>query len=110
MPDQLRALAAAIEREEAREVRALAHKIKGSALAMAAERMSAAAELIQREADEKTLSHAPSRFAQLEALYRAVSGALETELAAYATAREKAPALGLKQDGIADESTCPREE
>ncbi|HWA75285.1 MAG TPA: response regulator [Polyangiaceae bacterium] len=91
MPDQLRALGAAIERGEAHEVRALAHKIKGSALALAAERMSAAAELIQREADAKTLSRASSRFSQLEGLYQTVAALLETELAAYATTRAKAP-------------------
>jgi signal transduction histidine kinase/DNA-binding response OmpR family regulator len=81
IPEELASLRAAVERGEPNEVRLLAHKIKGSALALAAERMSATAEALQREAEAKILRDAARHLEQLQGQFQAVVSLLETELA-----------------------------
>jgi CheY-like chemotaxis protein len=94
IPEQIGALRAALASGEHAQVRVLAHKIKGSALALAAERMSATAEQLQRDAEEKPegLTSASLHLDELERRYGAVAALLEAELAAHVARRVNTPA------------------
>ncbi|MFZ5895075.1 MAG: ATP-binding protein [Myxococcota bacterium] len=81
MPEQLSSLRSAFEAADAGQVRALAHRIKGSALALAAERMSESAEALQRAAESGALSAGEAPLKQLERQYQTVAALLEQELA-----------------------------
>jgi hypothetical protein len=63
------------------EVRAHAHKLKGSCLAIDAPPMARAAEALQHDADAGDLSRAGALVAELEARFAVVRGLLEAELA-----------------------------
>jgi signal transduction histidine kinase/CheY-like chemotaxis protein len=80
LPAQLDLLRAALESQSTAEVRALAHKIKGSCLALAAERMSKTAERIQHHAEQNELPVAMARFSDLEREFASVTQLLRQEL------------------------------
>lgn len=80
VPGQLDELRDAQIRAVAPEVRAHAHKLKGSCLAIDAPRMAKLAETLQREADVGDLSHASDLVAELHARFEVVRGALSREL------------------------------
>jgi len=80
LPSQLSLLRAALKNQSQAEVRSLAHKIKGSCLALAAERMSKTAERIQRHADQNELPAAAARFDDLVREHEVVIVLLTKEL------------------------------
>jgi len=80
LPSQLDLLRAALKSQSQAEVRSLAHKIKGSCLALAAERMSKTAERIQRHADLNELPAAAAQFDDLEREHEVVVVLLTKEL------------------------------
>jgi CheY-like chemotaxis protein len=79
-PSQLEALGRAIERGPTAEVRALAHKLKGSCLAIEAPLMAKAAERLQKVAESGELEAAPGLFAELKAHHARVGELLRQEL------------------------------
>jgi CheY-like chemotaxis protein len=82
VPLQLAELRDAQVRGVAPEVRAHAHKLKGSCLAIDAPRMAGAAEALQHQADAGDLSRASALVSELEEAYRVVQSLLEAELGA----------------------------
>jgi signal transduction histidine kinase/CheY-like chemotaxis protein len=82
VPSQLEALAAAIDGKNAAEVKALAHKLKGSCLAIAAGPMAEAAESLQKAGHQGDLSNAAAMLADLCARHARVVKLLRDELAA----------------------------
>ncbi|HMI83155.1 MAG TPA: ATP-binding protein [Polyangiaceae bacterium] len=80
LPSQLDLLRAALESQSTADARALAHKIKGSCLALAALRMSNTAERIQRHVEQTELPAAMERFRDLENEYACVAKLLNQEL------------------------------
>lgn len=82
VPLQLGELRDAQVRGVAPEVRAHAHKLKGSCLAIDAPRMAKVAESLQREADCGDLSGAERLVSELEERFEVVRDALERELSA----------------------------
>jgi signal transduction histidine kinase/CheY-like chemotaxis protein len=81
MPEQLQKLRSAFEKHDAKELRACAHRIKGSALALAAQRMSESAEALQHLAEAEKLEEAGPILQQIETQYETVARLLELELA-----------------------------
>jgi CheY-like chemotaxis protein len=81
MPGQLEALGRAIEAGDAAQIRAHAHKIKGSALAVVAQRMSETATEMQHQAEAGNLSPSPLELRRLLAQYAVVADMLKLELA-----------------------------
>ncbi|HET9954688.1 MAG TPA: response regulator, partial [Polyangiaceae bacterium] len=82
IPTQLRELELALEAQNATRVRALAHKIKGSALAIAAEPMALVAQSLQRRAEANDLGQsARLELRELNARHLRVSAQLAHELA-----------------------------
>lgn len=81
VPVQLAELRNAQVRGVAPEVRAHAHKLKGSCLAIDAPPMARAAEALQHDADAGDLSRAGALVSELEARFAVVRGLLEAELA-----------------------------
>jgi CheY-like chemotaxis protein len=82
MPGQLDALAAAVDANDAAEVKALAHKLKGGCLAIVAEPMAEVAESLQQAGHHGDLSRAPALLAELRARHVRVAKLLREELAA----------------------------
>jgi CheY-like chemotaxis protein len=82
VPLQLDALTAAIDMKNAVEVKALAHKLKGSCLAIAAGPMSEVAESLQKAGHDADLSHAPALLEELRARHARVAELLEAEVLA----------------------------
>jgi signal transduction histidine kinase/CheY-like chemotaxis protein len=81
MPEQLGALERAIEAGDAAQIRAHSHKIKGSALALVAQRMSETAAEMQHQAEEGNLSPLPLELRRLLQQYAVVADMLKRELA-----------------------------
>jgi signal transduction histidine kinase/CheY-like chemotaxis protein len=81
MPGQLEALGRAIEAGDAAQIRAHAHKIKGSALALVAQRMSETATEMQHQAEAGNLSPLPLELRRLLSQYAVVADMLKLELA-----------------------------
>jgi len=81
VPGQLDALAEALDQENAEAVRAHAHKLKGSCLAIMAEPMARAAERLQHDAAEGDLSHGAALVEELAERFMSVSALLQQELA-----------------------------
>ena len=84
VPSQLEALGTAIEADNAGDVRALAHKLKGSCLAIEAGPMAEIAEALQKMADARTVSGATVMLADLRSRHARVDTLLREELAAKA--------------------------
>lgn len=82
VPAQLAELRDAQVRGVTPEVRAHAHKLKGSCLAIDAPPMARAAEALQHDADAGDLSRAEALVSELEARFEIVRGMLEAELVA----------------------------
>jgi signal transduction histidine kinase/CheY-like chemotaxis protein len=82
VPAQLDALAGAIEAKDAAEVNALAHKLKGSCLAIVAGPMAEAAEALQKAGNKGDLTQAAALLAELRARHARVAKLLRDELAA----------------------------
>jgi CheY-like chemotaxis protein len=82
VPSELDALARAIEANDAAEVKALAHKLKGSCLAIVAGPMADAAESLQKAGHQRDLSNAPALLAELRARHARVAKLLRDELSA----------------------------
>src|SRR5690606_13575039 len=80
MPEQLAALGDAVEAGDAARVRALSHKIKGSALALAAQRMSETATEMQHQAEEGNLAPLSLGLRRLQQQYGVVAELLRLEL------------------------------
>jgi len=80
LPGQLDDLQKAIESDARDQARALAHKIKGSCLALAATRMSKTAETIQRHSAAGELVVAAARLAELRGEFETVAALLQKEL------------------------------
>jgi CheY-like chemotaxis protein len=81
MPEQIAALGRAVDTEDAQEMRALCHKIKGSAQALAAGRMSETAAGMQHQAEQGDLSPMPLELRRLQQQYVVVAHLLNAELA-----------------------------
>jgi signal transduction histidine kinase/CheY-like chemotaxis protein/HPt (histidine-containing phosphotransfer) domain-containing protein len=81
MPKQLQAVIEALERWDAAELRAAAHKIKGSAMAIAADGMAEVAESLQRRAEEARLEDSVDLVAVLQQRFAEVETALTGERA-----------------------------
>jgi CheY-like chemotaxis protein len=81
MPEQLDALGRAVEASNAAQIHAHCHKIKGSALALAARRMSETAADMQRQAEQGNLSPMPLELRRLLQQYAVVADLLKLELA-----------------------------
>jgi signal transduction histidine kinase/CheY-like chemotaxis protein len=81
MPAQLAALERAVEAGDAAQIRAHAHKIKGSALALVAQRMSETAAEMQHQAEQGNLSPLPRELRRLLQQYAVVADLLTQELA-----------------------------
>jgi CheY-like chemotaxis protein len=82
IPGQLDALAAAIDGGDAGEVKALAHKLKGSCLAIAAGPMAEIAESFQKAGDRGDTSNMAAMLADLRARHARVDTLLRDELRA----------------------------
>lgn len=82
VPGQLKTLSKAYEDGAADQVRAHAHKLKGSCLALDAAPMAEAAEAIQKFSEKGDLSFVSGLIEELETRYSRVSKLLEQELAA----------------------------
>lgn len=80
VPVQIDELAEAIEAGDTTQVRAHAHKLKGSCLAIMAEPMAKAAEALQFDAEAGDLSRAPRLIDELAERFMTVSGLLHQEL------------------------------
>ncbi|HKY38586.1 MAG TPA: response regulator [Polyangiaceae bacterium] len=80
-PNQLQELGKSIDKAEAPEVRAHAHKLKGGCLVLGATIMAKLAEKLQKDAEAANLSDAPQLVADLRAHYQTVEGLLKKELA-----------------------------
>lgn len=80
VPNQLAELRDAQARGVAVEVRAHAHKLKGSCLAIDAPAMARAAESLQYQADGLDLSQASALVSELEARFLVVKGLLSEQL------------------------------
>ena len=81
MPKQLQAVIEALERWDAAELRAAAHKLKGSAMAIAADPMAEVAETLQRRAEEARLEESVDLVAVLQQRFAEVEQALTSEQA-----------------------------
>jgi HPt (histidine-containing phosphotransfer) domain-containing protein len=81
MPEQLDALERAVEAGDAAQIRAHSHKIKGSALAVVAQRMSETAAEMQHQAEQGNLSPLPLELRRLLQQYAVVADLLKLELA-----------------------------
>jgi HPt (histidine-containing phosphotransfer) domain-containing protein len=81
MPQQLDELGTALASGTASDVRALAHKAKGSCLAVGATAMVEAAERLQRVAEAGELASASAPYDVLRALARDTERELRRELA-----------------------------
>jgi CheY-like chemotaxis protein len=86
VPDQLDVLEQAVDAGEAVDVRAHAHKLKGSCLAIAAAPMADIAEKLQHAAEEGALAEAQNMVAQLRAHHATVKALLEKELSTLTSA------------------------
>jgi len=82
VPEQLDAIAAAIDAKNAAEVQALAHKLKGSCLAIVAGPMAEAAESLQTAGRRGDLSNVAAALAELRARHARVAKLLGDELTA----------------------------
>lgn len=80
VPEQLEALERALEQGDLGLVRGLAHKIKGSSLALAAEAMSNAAASMQHHAEAENLPKARAEFIELRRQHAVVAALLAEEL------------------------------
>jgi CheY-like chemotaxis protein/HPt (histidine-containing phosphotransfer) domain-containing protein len=80
VPGQLDLLGKAIAEGNAGEIRAHAHKLKGSCLAIAAEPMAKIAERLQHDSARSEISEASTDFEQLRVHYTVVEGLLRREL------------------------------
>jgi signal transduction histidine kinase/DNA-binding response OmpR family regulator len=80
VPDQLAALAEAIESSDAAGCRAQAHKLKGSTASIGARRMAATAEDLQKAAEVGELSNAPKAMETLRSSFIHVKRQLERDL------------------------------
>jgi len=80
IPSYIAALAAAIERRDAKEVEERAHKIKGSCLAFGAPRMSELCLNIEMSGRNCSLEQTPQALLQLEEEFEKVRRLLDTEL------------------------------
>ena len=80
VPDSLAELDAAVSVRNARSVRELAHKLKGSCLALGAEKMASLAETLQFEAERGELEMSAERASELRASYERVIALLRKEL------------------------------
>ena len=80
LPEQLAALARAVEAGDIAQIRALSHKTKGSALALAAQRMSETAAEMQHQAETGNLTRMPLELRRLQQQYAVVAELLEAEL------------------------------
>lgn len=80
VPDQIRLLMDAIRSQDAQQVRAHAHKLKGSCLALDAPPMAAAAETIQKLSEEGDLSLVGALAEELEIRFSRVKILVEKEL------------------------------
>jgi signal transduction histidine kinase/CheY-like chemotaxis protein len=81
LPEQLEALGRAIEAGDVAQIRAHSHKIKGSALAVVAQRMSETAAEMQHQAEQGNLSPLPLELRRLLQQYAVVADMLKLELA-----------------------------
>jgi HPt (histidine-containing phosphotransfer) domain-containing protein len=79
MPKQLQSVIEALERWDAAELRAAAHKLKGSAMAIAADPMADVAETLQRRAEEARLEESVDLVAVLQQRFAEVERALSSE-------------------------------
>ncbi len=89
VPDNLQNLDDAIDIGNAKAVRASAHKLKGSCLAVGAERMAKEAESLQLEAEAGDLTQACDRAKTLWSQYDRVIAALEAETPANDAGQEQ---------------------
>jgi HPt (histidine-containing phosphotransfer) domain-containing protein len=80
VPDQLAALAEAIESKDVASCRAQAHKLKGSTASIGARRMAATAEDVQKAAEAGDLSQAPQAMETLKSSFAYVKRHLERDL------------------------------
>jgi signal transduction histidine kinase/CheY-like chemotaxis protein len=80
MPQQLAAVEAALSPVALRELRAAAHKLKGSALAIAADGLAELAEALQRKAEQASIEDAALLVTRLHSQYNLVEEALKREL------------------------------
>jgi signal transduction histidine kinase/CheY-like chemotaxis protein len=80
-PDQLAELGKTIDKADAPEVRAQAHKLKGGCLALGASIMAKLAEKLQKDAEAGNLTQAAELVADLRTHYQAVEDLLKKELA-----------------------------
>jgi signal transduction histidine kinase/CheY-like chemotaxis protein len=81
LPEQLAALGRAVDAQDSTELRALSHKLKGSALALGAYRMSETAAGLQRQAELGNLALLPRELRRLRHQYGVLVDLLEAELA-----------------------------
>jgi HPt (histidine-containing phosphotransfer) domain-containing protein len=86
VPEQMASLAKAVEQLDAPLVRAVSHKIKGSAIAVAANPMSQTAAALQHHAEQGNLPALPRELRRLEQQYGVVCDLLKHELAQRAAA------------------------
>jgi CheY-like chemotaxis protein len=93
IPSQFAELEQALGSGDAPRVKALAHKIKGSCLALAAERMSETAEALQGHAERGDVAVLGEHLLRLRRHYDVVAGILQGELARYGD-RPQSPASG----------------
>jgi signal transduction histidine kinase/CheY-like chemotaxis protein len=91
MPGQLAALGRAVEAQDAPQIQALSHHIKGSTLALAARRMSATASRMQHQAEQGNLSPMPVELRRLRQQYGVVVDLLNAELSRRTEPSEPAP-------------------
>jgi HPt (histidine-containing phosphotransfer) domain-containing protein len=82
VPAELDALSAAIDVGNAAEVKALAHKLKGSCLAIVAGPMAEVAESLQKAGHQGDMSGAAAMLAELRARHARVAKLLRDELGA----------------------------
>ncbi|MGC4087881.1 MAG: ATP-binding protein [Polyangiaceae bacterium] len=87
MPEQLAQLEGAFQKGDAPQVRSHAHRIKGSALALAAERLSESAEALQRAAETGSLQGADVHLRRLMDHYQTVATLLGRELVLFQEVR-----------------------
>jgi CheY-like chemotaxis protein/HPt (histidine-containing phosphotransfer) domain-containing protein len=83
IPGQLSELEGSVLSGDAPLARALSHKIKGSCLALAADRMSETAEVMQHLAERGDLAALAEQLGQLRLQYDTVAALLKDELAAH---------------------------
>jgi HPt (histidine-containing phosphotransfer) domain-containing protein len=80
VPEQVTSLASAIDGGRIADVKALAHKLKGSCAALAAVRMGDVARALEHAASAGDLALVRRHFDELKTRERAVNSALEAEL------------------------------